>query len=108
MTDTYRLMCLLAELSGQPATRKDGGILKRLAGRSGPQAVEDALYGLAAVRRGDLQLPEGALAWLDRPFGAALLCFRDHTSGRLVLDLVGDAWRRSQHTTVHVLSQGIL
>ena len=108
MTETYRLMCLLAELSGQPSTRADGKVLARLSAKYGVQAVEDGLYGLAAVRRGDLQLPEGALSWLDRPFGAALLCFRDLTSQRLVIDLVGDAWRKSQAVQVHVLTKGIL
>lgn len=96
MTETFRLMLLLKELSGI-VTRRDGQVLSRLQ-KMGYRAdvIEDGLRGIAAARDGHLSLPEGALRWLQpgEPFGAALLLYRDTTSGRRVIDLAGDAWRK--------------
>lgn len=99
MTDreTYRLMCLFGDLTGTTPTMADGGRLKHLRtlGYS-PSQIEDGLRGVDAVLDGKLTLPEGALHWAKRPFTVGLLLFRDYTSGRRVIDLAGDAWRRGK------------
>lgn len=96
MTETYRLMLLLKELTGT-VTSLDGAMFKRLQkwGYT-PDRIEDALRGIVLARDGKLSLPEGALHWLKpgEPFGAQLLLYRDTTSGRRVIDLAGDAYRK--------------
>lgn len=92
MTPTYRLLLLLAEVSGQ-WTPRDAGILKRLQVRYSYEDIADALRGVQAIVSGKLQAPEGALKWV-LAWDARLLMVRDLTSGRRVLDLARDVWRR--------------
>ena len=96
MTETYGLMCVFKQLSGT-VTRRDGHVLAQLQrlGYSKDQII-DGLCGIVLARDGQLSLPEGALRWLQpgEPFGAALLLYRDTTSGRRVIDLAGDAYRK--------------
>lgn len=92
MTPTYRLLLLLAEVSGQ-WTPRDAGILKRLQVRYSYEDIADALRGVDAIVSGKLQAPEGALKWV-LAWDARLLLVRDLTSGRRVLDLARDVWRR--------------
>lgn len=99
MTPTYRLLLLLAEVTGQ-WTPRDAGILKRLQVRYSYEDIVDALRGVDAIVSGKLQAPEGALRWV-LAWDARLLLVRDLTSGRRVLDLARDVWRRGHDEARH-------
>lgn len=100
MTPTYRLLLLLAEVTGQ-WTPRDAGILKRLQVRGySYEDIADAMRGVQAIVSGKLMAPEGALKWV-LAWDARLLMVRDLTSGRRVLDLARDVWRRGHDAMRH-------
>lgn len=97
--ETYRLMLLYGEVSGCTPNAADGAMLKRLRSWGySSEAIEDGLRGVGAMLTGKLALPEGALDWCKRPFGVALLLYRDPRSNRRVVDVAGDAWRKRDTT----------
>lgn len=93
MNQTYRLCLLLQDLTGR-WTPMDAGIVKRLLRRGYlHEDVADALRGIQAIVDGKLPAPEGALRWVQ-DWDTRVLLARDLTSGRLVVELARDVWRR--------------
>lgn len=93
MNPTYGLLLLVAEVTGQ-WTRRDAGIVKRLLKRGYThEDIGDALRGVQAIVKGKLPAPEGALQWLGM-WDVRVLMARDLRSGRLVVELARDVWRR--------------
>lgn len=98
MTPTYALLLLIAELTGE-WTPRDAGIVKQLLERGYThEDIRDALRGVGAIVVGTLPAPEGALRWVQN-WDARLLLARDFTSGRLVVELARDVWRRGHDAT---------
>lgn len=93
MTPTYGLLLLIAEVTGQ-WTPRDAGIVKRLLKRGYThEDIGDALRGVQAIVNGKLPAPEGALRWVE-DWDPRILMARDLRSGRLVVELARDVWRK--------------